>query len=96
MPSALVYGAAFSPDDDAVIITSEDRAARLRHKSGAAVLPMRGYGRSIRSAAFSPDGETIVTASADRNRAAPGTKIGQPLPEPARPQRHGHQRGVQP
>jgi hypothetical protein len=65
--TALVSGAAFSPDGSRVVTTSWDRTARVWDaKTGAAATTLSGHGFWVNGAAFSPDGSRIVTASWDK------------------------------
>jgi len=65
--TALVNGAAFSPDGVHIVTASWDATARLWNaKTGATSSTLSGHKAWVHSAAFSPDGKRIVTASWDK------------------------------
>src|SRR5215213_8772762 len=60
-----IAGVTFSPDNNAIVTTSGDDAARLWTSEGQLVKELRGHSRQLTRALFSPDGKFVVTASAD-------------------------------
>ena len=92
-----VQSAAFSPDGERVVTASDDR----RRGSGTPraarqLVTLRGHEDCVKSAAFSPDGERVVTASDDGTARIWDAESGAQLDDPARAQRLGLQRRLQP
>lgn len=70
---AVLWGAAFSPDDKTIAVTGEEGTALLYDlaclaSSSATCAPraLSGHSGSVWSAAFSPDGATLATAGEDK------------------------------
>ncbi|WP_235880456.1 WD40 repeat domain-containing protein [Polyangium aurulentum] len=63
----IVFSAAWSPDGQRIVTTSEDRTVRVWKADGTGEpLVLRGHQGVVVSAAWSPDGQRIVTASEDK------------------------------
>jgi WD40 repeat protein len=60
-----VSALAFSPDLSLLLVTSEDRRARLIDARSGRVLQSLGHEGFVRASAFSPNGKLVVTGSAD-------------------------------
>jgi Tol biopolymer transport system component len=62
-----VYSAAFSPDGQRIVTSSEDQTAKVwDSSSGKQRLTLKGHGSPVLSVAFSPDGQRLVTGSVDQ------------------------------
>jgi WD40 repeat protein/serine/threonine protein kinase len=62
-----VYGAAWNPDGQRVIVALHDGTARIwKVGDSAEPIVLRGHEGPVLTAAFSPDGTHIVTASSDK------------------------------
>ena len=61
----VLYAAAFSPDDQCLVIANGQTATVYNAGTGAPLLTLRGLSNFIWSLAFSPDGRRIVTGSGD-------------------------------
>lgn len=58
--------AAFSPDGQTIVTTSDDKTARLwQAATGAAIRQFEGHAWAVLTADFSPDGQRLVTGSED-------------------------------
>ncbi len=55
----------YSPNDESVLVQTNDNSAVIWPVSARSGLPLRGHTGDILDAAFAPDGLTVATASAD-------------------------------
>jgi WD40 repeat protein len=60
-----VASLAFSPDLRSLLVTSEDRKARLVDARSGRVVRLFGHAGFVRASAFSPNGRVVVTGSED-------------------------------
>ena len=75
--TALVSGAAFSPDGSRVVTASWDGTARVWDaKTGGVLITLAGHRSWADSAVFSPDGGRILTASWDKTARVWDAKTG--------------------
>ena len=65
--TAVVYGAAYSPDGRYIATAGDDRLVRIwSADTGKELLALRGHQDGINRVAFSPDGRAVASASEDR------------------------------